>query len=397
MLKKVAGLVFVCLLSWVSASHPLLFGEDQVLAFQIIPPGTSQKKSLVTGIRHWSDPAYTRIVIDLDQEVTYKDHLLREDPTLKKPHRLYIDLKVARLSPQLTQPIPIEDGLLKRARAGQYNPDTVRVVLDLESLIDYKIFSLTDPFRIVIDVLGKPVKAKVIKPPPLQRPRSFRVVIDPGHGAGDPGAIGPKGLREKDVVLKIAQKLRDKIRKELRWEVVMTRQDDSFIPLEERTAIANTKGGDLFVSIHANATKKREAHGIETYFLNFTTDEDALRLAARESGVSPEKISDLQLILYDLMLNAKVNESSQLAEYVQGALVSRLKERYSDVKDLGVKQAPFVVLFGAKMPSILIEVSFISNPMEERRLRDERYLDELATAILDGLRRYAQDTKMVRG
>ncbi|MBW2038866.1 MAG: N-acetylmuramoyl-L-alanine amidase [Deltaproteobacteria bacterium] len=392
MLKKAAGFVFISFLLWISASNPLPLGEDQVQASQ----RTHQKRALVTGIRHWSNSAYTRIVIDLDREVAYQDHLLKEDRVLKKPPRLYIDLKVARLSSHLKQPIPIGDGLLKRARAGQYDPTTVRVVLDLDSISDYKIFSLGNPFRIVIDVLGKSLKAKkrVTKPPPSPKPRSFKVVIDPGHGGEDPGAIGPKGLREKDVVLKISQRLRDKIRRELKWEVIMTREDDRFIPLEERTAIANTKGGDLFLSIHANAIKKRRTHGIETYFLNFTTDEDALRLAARENGVSPEKISDLQLILYDLMLNAKVNESSHLAECVQGALVNRLKKRYSQVTDLGVKQAPFVVLIGAKMPSILIEVSFISNPMEERRLRDEQYLAELAAAILDGLRRYTRDTKM---
>ncbi len=398
MLKKTSiWLVLIFFLLWaLTLLNPFCQLQASERSFGV----GSQKRALVKGIRYWSNSAYTRIVIDIEREVTYKDHLLRKDVKLKKPPRLYIDIKTAKLSPHLKQPIPIGDGLLKRARAGQYNPTTVRVVLDLESVIDYKTFLLTDPFRIVIDVLGRPTrvkKKKATKPPSPQRSSSFKVVIDPGHGGEDPGAIGPKGLREKDVVLKIAQILGDKIKKELGWEVILTREDDRFIPLEERTAIANTKGGDLFLSVHANASKNMRVHGIETYFLNFTTDKDALRLAARENGVSPERISDLQLILYDLMLNAKVNESCHLAECVQRSLVGRLKRRYARVKDLGVKQGPFVVLFGAKMPSILIEVSFISNPMEERRLKDERYLNEIATAILNGLKRYARDTKMVRG
>ncbi|UCC66564.1 MAG: N-acetylmuramoyl-L-alanine amidase [Deltaproteobacteria bacterium] len=398
MLKKAVGFLFIPFLMCITVAHPFSFGDGLVRASQGSSPISSLQTASVKGIRYWSNAAYTRIVIDLDGEVTYQDHLLREDPVLKKPPRLYIDLKLARLSPLLKQPIPIEDGLLKRAMAGQYTPAIVRVVLDLKSVIHYKIFTLADPFRIVVDILGRPGKAKkrVPKPPSLQRPRSIRVVIDPGHGGEDPGAIGPKGLMEKDVVLSVAQKLRNKLRRELGWEVVMTRQDDHFIPLEERTAIANTKGGDLFLSIHANASKNRRLHGIETYFLNFTTDKDALRLAAAESGVSPERISDLQLILYDLMLNAKVNESSQLAECVQRDLTSKLKKKYGKVNDLGVKQAPFVVLFGAKMPSILIEISFISNLREERRLRSERYLDEVATAIFHGLRRYVQNTRMAK-
>lgn len=399
MLKNAVGSLFIPFLLCITVGHPFSFGDGLVRASQGSSPLSSLQSASVQGIRYWSNAAYTRIVIDLDGEVTYQDHLLTEDPVLKKPPRLYIDLKLARLSPLLKQPIPIEDGLLKTARAGQYTPAIVRVVLDLKSIIHYKIFTIADPFRIVVDILGRPGEPKktVPKPPSLQKPGSIRVVIDPGHGGEDPGAIGPKGLMEKDVVLSVAQKLRDKLRRELGWKVVMTRQDDRFIPLEERTAIANTKGGDLFLSIHANASKNRRLHGIETYFLNFTTDKDALRLAAAESGVSPERISDLQLILYDLMLNAKVNESSQLAECVQRDLTSRLKKKYGKVNDLGVKQAPFVVLFGAKMPSILIEISFISNLREERRLMSERYLDEVATAIMHGLWRYIQNTRMAKG
>ena len=364
----------------------------------VTPLSSFLNSALVTGVRHWTNTGYTRVVIDLDREVTYDHNILKEDVTLGKPPRVYVDLKLARLSPQMSQEVLIRDGLLTMARVAQYTPAIVRIVLDLESLCDYKVFSLNEPFRIVVDVLGDPRKKRTKLPetPPVSKPSLFTVVLDPGHGGEDPGAIGPRGLKEKDVVLKIALKLRDKINKELGWNVVMTRKDDRFIPLEERTAIANTHSGDLFVSIHANASRKTTVYGIESYILSPTTDEDALRLAARENGVSPEKISDLQLILYDLMLNNKVNESSELAEHVQHAIVSTLRQGYPKIQDLGVKQAPFVVLVGAKMPSILVEVSFISNRLEEKRLRSSKYIDELATGIMDGLKRYAKKVKLVK-
>ena len=402
MLRKPAAFLTVSCLSLLLASNFLFLLVGHVQASQDIPSTSSQ--AIVTGIRYWSGSTRTRIVIDLDQAVIYKDNLLKEDNILKKPPRLYIDLTGAKLSPHLKEPIPIEAGLLKRVRAGQHAPNTVRVVLDLESIVDYKIFPLSDPFRVVIDVLGaapaqipQQEQASKLPDPQTKQTQSFKIVLDPGHGGEDPGAIGPTGLREKDVVLKIAIKVRDKIRKTLGWEVVMTRDDDRFIRLEDRTAVTTTEGGNLFVSIHANAVKNKRVCGIESFFLGTTSDKDALRLAAKENNISTKQVSDLQVILADLKLNDpdKVIPSSRLADSVQRALVKRLHKQYGKIRDLGVKQAPFVVLIGAEMPSILIEVSFISNPMEEKRLRDSRYLDTLADAIVDGLKTFAQDTKMV--
>jgi N-acetylmuramoyl-L-alanine amidase len=401
MLRKTIESFFVIYLLLAIAPHPFIALAGQAQASQkSLPEGSRQ--TLVTGIRHWSGSSRTRIVIDLNQAVNYKDHLLKEDNVLKKPPRLYIDLTGAKLSPHLKEPIPIEAGLLKRVRAGQYTPDIVRVVLDLESVAEYTVFPLSDPSRIVIDVLGT---AYVVQPedaskvPPKQPARSFKMVIDAGHGGEDPGAIGPTGLKEKDVVLKIAKKVRDKVRKRLGWEVVMTREDDHFIPLDERTGIANSENASLFLSIHANACSDRKVFGIESFVLGTTTDKDALRLAAKENNISPKQVSDLQVILADLKLNDphKVIPSSRLADSVQSTLVSSLDKQYGKVRDLGVKQAPFVVLIGAEMPSILVEVSFISNPLEEKRLRNSRYLDALADAIVDGLNQYAQDTKLVNG
>jgi N-acetylmuramoyl-L-alanine amidase len=407
--KSAAFLSVLCLLLLSASNSPFLF-LGQVQASQDTPSASSQ--AIVTGIRYWSGSARTRIVIDLDQKVAYQDHLLERDIVLKKPPRIYIDLSAATLSPHIKEPIPIEAGLLKRVRAGQYTPDTVRVVLDLENVADYKVFPLSDPFRVVIDVLGVtpaqvppqvppqvPQEEKASKPPTPQPQQTqfFKIVLDPGHGGGDPGAIGPTGLEEKDVVLKLSKKLRDKIKEKLGWEVVMTREDDRFIPLDERTGIANAENAALFLSIHANACTDRRVSGIESFFLGTTTDKDALRLAAKENNISPKQVSDLQVILADLKLNDphKVIPSSHLAGNIQKAVVKSLHNQYGKVRDLGVKQAPFVVLVGAEMPSILVEVSFISNPYEERRLRDPRYLDALADAIVNGLEKYAQDANLI--
>ncbi len=341
----------------------------------------------VKGVRWWAAPGYTRVVVDLGAEASFQVGLLRGDPQRGKPPRLYVDISPVRLERNVPREVSIRDGLCRRVRLGQFSPQTVRVVLDLRDLKDHHVFALEDPYRVVIDVYGEGYR----------REKTFTVVVDPGHGGRDPGAIGPTGLKEKDVVLKIAKRVRDKIRRRLGWRVVLTREGDRYIPLEQRTAIANARKGDLFLSIHCNASRRRSRRGVETYFLSFTTDKQALRLAARENGVPPSKIDALQLILYDLMLRAKVEESRKFALHVQRELVRSLRRRYARVINLGVKQAPFLVLVGAKMPSILAEVSFISNRTEERRLRDPRYLDLLAEGITQGLRRYVEGATQLAG
>jgi len=365
----------------------------------------------VTNLRYWSNPNYTRVVIDADREASYYHHLLKKDPSINKPQRLYVDLASSRLGKNIRKSIPIADDLLSNARAGQYTPDSVRVVVDIKSFETYKIFSLKDPFRIVIDVWGSKTDeapqalepsdtvAKGGKIPPGSLARQLalgvkRVVIDPGHGGKDYGAPGYlRGVHEKKVVLQIAQKLAQKIREELNLETVLTRNSDRFLTLEERTAFANTQGADLFISIHTNANRDRRAYGIETYFLNLATDEEAIRVAALENATSTKNISDLQKILYDLMQNAKINESSRLATYVQNAVISHLKaNRYERIKNKGVKQAPFYVLLGAQMPSILIEASFISNPRECKRLADPKYQERLVGGVVKGIRTYIQAT-----
>jgi len=369
-----------------------------------VPPGITT----VTGLRYWSNPNYTRIVIDADSDTAYTHHLLKKDPSLKKPQRLYIDLKKARLDRGTKRNIPINDNLLSDARAGQRDSETVRVVVDIKSFKTYKIFPLKNPFRIVIDVRGQDSKTKVASRPTgntgfnakvpagaIARQLSLgvsRIVIDPGHGGRDYGAPGYyKGVHEKNVVLQIGKKLAVKIRKQLGCEVLMTRTTDRYLTLEERTAFANTKNADLFVSIHTNAIEDKRAYGIETYFLNLATDDDAIRVAAFENATSTKNISDLQTILTDLMQNSKINESSRLAGNVQDSLYKNLKRHYKKVRSKGVKQAPFYVLLGAQMPAVLIETSFISNPRECKRLTNSRYQERLCDGIIKGIKGYIKE------
>jgi len=368
---------------------------------------SENRNVLVKGLRFWSNPSYTRIVIDADSETDFAHRLLKKDPSIHKPQRLYVELNNSRLVEELEKIIPINDNLLSDVRAGQYTADTVRVVVDIKSFKTYKIFSLKNPFRIVIDVWGKqpqPTRAKAgtvpkgTKLPPSALAKQLAlgvscIVIDPGHGGRDYGAPGYlKGVHEKDIVLKVARRLAKKIREELKCEVFLTRNSDRHLTLEERTAIANTKNADLFISIHTNAARDRRAYGIETFFLNLATDEDAIMVAARENATSTKNISDLQTILSDLMQNAKINESSRLAVNVQESLHKSLRKHYSRIKDKGVKQAPFYVLLGAQMPSILIETAFISNSRECKRLVNAKYQDRMSTAIVAGIRSYIKET-----
>ena len=372
----------------------------------------------VTELKHWSTPDYTRVSITLEKEARFESH--------KIPSRLYLDIAGAKL-PAGIKDLNIGDGLLKSVRIAQYRASTVRVVLDLDSIKDYKIFTFADPFRIIIDVKGErrqeissgkkevieaakpqePAAVEQSKPllekaKPAEKARTAsqfkpgkirRIVIDPGHGGHDPGASSPTGTREKDIVLQIGLKLSQKIREELGIDVVMTRSTDVFIELQERTAIANKVGADLFVSIHANASLNRGASGIETYYLNLAKTEKAAQLAAKENGTTLEKVSVLQAVLFDLMANYKLNDSAHLADEVQKALYKKALTGYPTVKNLGVKQGPFYVLVGATMPSILVETAFVSNERDEAKLKDPQYQDLTAEGILTGIRGYIASLK----
>lgn len=334
----------------------------------------------VKNIRFWSSKEYTRVVVDLTNPVEYLGK------RLSNPDRLFFDLKGTFLSKAVKTSLDIKDGILRSIRVGQYSSDTVRVVLDIEVIKDYQVFILDNPVRFVIDVYGEGRTSKM----DMQLPKR-RVVIDPGHGGHDPGAVGPNGLFEKDVVLDIALKLKKELEANSLYDVFLTRDKDVFIPLEERTAFANKMSADLFVSIHANASPRREAKGIETYLLNWTDDEEAMRVAARENAISlrkmkamNQKMDIVKVIMDDLFRQIKRDESIKLAHYVQNSLIKNCENRYN----LGVKQALFYVLFGARMPSVLIEVSFISNPEEEELLSEDEYRFKIAKAIYEGIEKY---------
>ncbi|MET0400795.1 MAG: N-acetylmuramoyl-L-alanine amidase [Cystobacter sp.] len=221
-----------------------------------------------------------------------------------------------------------------------------------------------------------------------------RVVIDAGHGGHDTGAISRKGLKEKDVTLAISNKLARDLR-ERGFEVVLTRDEDRYLKLEERARLANDHHGDLFISIHCNSAVSTKLRGIETYTLNTSADRYSIRLAARENASSEKGISDLQFILADLATKANTEESTRLASQVQRSLVSHLSENYSGVKNLGTKEALFYVLLGTKMPAILVETSFLSNPEEEKRLSSESYQDEVARAIAQGVETFVGGRRQV--
>ena len=402
------------------------------------PAQAKKIAAVVNGIKVWSAADYTRVVINVSNEVVYSGHLLEQKEDDMPGKRIYVDLKGTTLTCD-TPPISVKDGLVEEVRAGQFNSNTARVVLDVGDINDYSIFNLEDPFRIIIDVKGKKVGAekeaqggklsettaeqptqvtgdtdlsiaRIIKDyetinkqaqpiVPVTTPQSNtalsikKIVIDPGHGGHDPGAIGPNGVDEKNITLKIGTMLAERLRA-MGFQVIMTRNKDVFIPLEERTAIANMSNADIFISIHANASLSHRTKGITTYYLSTTHDRSSMLVAARENATSTKKLSDLQLILEDLMKTAKINESAIFANDIQQDMVESLRKDGYSTPNLGVRSAPFFVLMHANMPSILIETSFVTNPTEERQLEEKQYEKSIVDGVVKGILRYGTKIKM---
>jgi N-acetylmuramoyl-L-alanine amidase len=223
-----------------------------------------------------------------------------------------------------------------------------------------------------------------------------KIVIDPGHGGHDTGTIGPDGLREKDLVLEVGRRLGKLLQTRLGAEVVYTRKNDTFIPLETRTAIANQQRADLFISIHANSSHDSDARGVETYYLNFTSSPEALEVAARENAVSEKSIYELQDLVKKIALKEKIEESREFAGDVQQSLHSGLAAKNPAIRDRGVKKAPFIVLIGANMPSILAEISFVSNPTDEHRLETSEYRQRIAESLYRGIAKYVDGLSGVK-
>jgi N-acetylmuramoyl-L-alanine amidase len=223
-----------------------------------------------------------------------------------------------------------------------------------------------------------------------------KIVIDAGHGGHDTGTIGPNGLLEKDVVLDVSKRLGRLLESRLGAEVIYTRQDDTFIPLETRTAIANRERADLFISIHANSSRDSDARGVETYYLNFTSSPEALEVAARENAVSEKSIHELQDLVKKIALRDKIDESREFAGDVQESLYGGLALKNAGIRNRGIKKAPFIVLIGANMPSILAEISFVSNPTDERKLETSEHRQRIAESLYRGVSKYVSGLSGVK-
>jgi N-acetylmuramoyl-L-alanine amidase len=469
----------------------------------------------VKGIRHWSTPTYTRVAIDLGEDVKF------EAARVPNPDRIYFDIHGSRLAQELVGKSfsVTDDGFLKKIRAAQFSDNMTRVVLDVNDVSEYSAFLLPNPYRLIIDIHGgskatmrrdaapmetaktgsAPVAAPIVLPPtvgatsslpstpttsgrtgpsvpntvatkannttevaalstqpdrveattrPTSKPISEvvtdrtpvaydrpqtavgrkrskakatdgvavgdaiparpavptadgstslvralglkigRIVIDAGHGGHDSGTLGADGIEEKDVVLDVALRLGKLLHERLGAEIVYTRADDTFIPLETRTAIANKAQADLFISIHANSSPDASARGVETYYLNFTTSPDALQTAARENAVSNQSIHQLSDLVKKITLRDKIDESREFASDVEQSLYSGLQKGNDGLKNRGVKKAPFVVLIGANMPSILAEISFVTNPRDAEQLQRPEYRERVAESLYQGVARY---------
>lgn len=383
-------------------------------------PATATQPASLKSVRHYTGTDYTRIVLDFDKEVSFKRNRLSD------PDRLYFDFdNTVAFKELLDQNFQVDDGFLKQIRVGQNSYRTARVVLDLKSIENFEVFSLYHPYRIVIDVQGTKTVAAAPAPPAPETPATAkpditetvesqsapaemaqantsgkyslarqlglkvrRIVVDAGHGGHDPGAMH-NGLREKDITLDVAQRLRRILENEYGFEVLMTRSDDRFVALEERTAFANSHGADLFVSVHVNSSRNRKAKGIETYYLNFATTPEAMEVAARENAIAEKNMGELQKLTTAIALNTKIEESRDFAGLIQTSLIGRLQKDYS-TSSLGVKQAPFYVLIGAQMPSILAEISFISNQRESELLDNIPYRQSVAEGLAQGVKNYIE-------
>ena len=347
-------------------------------------------RRILEHVHHTSVQEYTRVVLTLSGETRHRIFTLPADPASRRPPRIVIDFSSAGLGARMPRRIPIHNGLLKQVRTGQFDPTTVRVVLDVERLDEHRAFALYAPYRLVIDIRGRQ---------PRPAPRAGRqverqkIMIDPGHGGKDPGALGRGSIREKELVLSLSKRLARKLEARLPVEVLFTRTNDTFIPLEERTARANAAGADLFISVHANASQNPKTRGIETYYLNNTDDRATMRLAALENGLHhlsnpvPPKTYVSNLVS-DLLQNGKEDDSIELARHLQNALVTQAKKRNPRVRNLGVKKGPFYVLVGAYMPCVLVETGFITNPSERRLLVSTAYQDDLAEGLYRGIAKF---------
>lgn len=368
-------------------------------------------------------PGRTRVLVMLSRVVPFE--VMRIEPREGHDFRLVVDFANARLAERARKPQGELSGELVALRTGQFNPRTARVVLELKSMGAHAAISRDNPPRVVIDVEvgggGGTAEAKAapgraepevgqgtpMPAPPGETPAAaagqspWIVVIDPGHGGSDPGAIGLGGLPEKVVTLGISRKLAALLNERPRVRAILTREADITVPLRDRTAFANARGADIFISIHTNADDNGRLSGIETYYLNNADEHATVRLAAQENGLVPPGADlpvdrDVLYIVSDLIQRGKEEESIALAGTVQKSLTRRLAREGGPVNDLGVKRGPFFVLTGAYMPCVLVEVSFISHPREGHLLGTEEYQQAVAEGIYEGIMEFLRDAEALK-
>lgn len=340
-------------------------------------PGARQ----VVDVARWSSPSYSRFSVTLTDAAQARSGWVA--PTMPGATKaLIVDIAPATLGGvKLPE---VDDSLVVGARVEARGADKVRLTVELARNARQRIMVLENPYRVVVDLFGDE-ETPVKDTPVAKAAHKPRVVIDPGHGGKDVGAIGPGKHYEKDLALAIARATADVLNAS-GIDARLTRDDDTFVPLEARTAIANKADADLFVSIHLNAAKNTKARGIETYYLDTTSDRYALRLAARENRTSEDRVSDAELILADLATKAAVMSAKKLASKVQKGVYEVARQTDKGTRDHGVKSSLFYVLLGARMPAVLVETGFISNAAEEKLLASAAYQQKLARAIASAVR-----------
>ena len=360
-----------------------------------------------------------RVTIELDDEVRY--HAERLDG----PARLFFDFSGTYAAPPLRDAtLAFDDGdIVREIRLGRHPGQITRVVLDIEEVDDYSVYSLYHPFRLVIDTVPTasmqarratpetstpPAAAGATGPPGTETAIAnaggdfslgrqlglgvSRIVIDPGHGGYDPGARTGE-LTESALVLDVALRLEARLAAETGIEVILTRRRDAYMPLRARTELANRVGADLFLSIHANAARNRSARGVETYYLDLATDPNAQKVAARENAAFREGMHELPNLVRSITMHNNLYESRELAGLVQQNLIGAVRKLHPGAQDLGVKQAPFVVLIGANMPSVLAEISFLTNQEDAAFLATDAYRDRIAEALRRSILDYQRTLK----
>lgn len=386
------------------AALPLLMGQ-----------GSKPSLHAVTAVHHTTLSGLTRVTIDVSGAFEFKWDRLHE------PERVYYDIAGAepRFGSQRTYTEEPVDNLVERIRVAETAPGVTRVVLTLTGPMQLSPSKQTAPDRLVVEIRPAPAASTssaanggAVSPkpaaPPVEVPKAAtrtssgessltralglkiaRVVIDPGHGGHDEGTAGPHGLLEKNLVLDVATRLGALIRDRMESEVLFTRSDDTFIPLGERTAMANDQKADLFLSIHANSSSEPGVAGIESFYLDVKGTRYSMDIAARENASYEKSVFDLSDLVQQIAKQDKAAESREFASCVQDALYAFSSKNIPGAKDRGVKPAPFVVLIGAHMPSVLTEIGFLSNPKEEALLTKPDYRQKLAEAIYRGVEKYA--------